>query len=123
MRFRCIDRDFAHSQLKRLVSDMCSLDILVPGDIADDTPLSEGAFDLDSFDMLELAMLIEEEFGIAICSGGEDRFSLGSISSLADFICVQRQIGLERLFPEVERAGNGGERRFTGGSLARRSAA
>ena len=123
MRFRCVDPDFAHSQLKRLVADMCGLHILVPGDIADNAPLTGGTFDLDSFDMIELAILVEEEFGIAIRSGGEARSAFRSISSLADFICIQTQIGLERPLPEVERSDGGKGSRLAAGPFAWRSIA
>jgi len=44
---------------------MFRLDVLMPDGIADDAPLVGGSLDLDSCDLLELALCIEETFGIA----------------------------------------------------------
>ena len=52
---------------------------------------------MDSFDMLELAMFVEEAFGIAIRSGAEARIAFSSIGSLAEFITVRSQIGRGQL--------------------------
>lgn len=83
---RCLDQDLLLSQLKYLIVDMFRLDILEPDKIADDQPLIGGSLCLDSLDALELAICVEEEFGIAIRSGEESHSVFTSIASLADFI-------------------------------------
>ncbi|HMD61064.1 MAG TPA: phosphopantetheine-binding protein [Opitutaceae bacterium] len=93
MRHRSLDQVLLLPRLKGLVAGMFRLDILAPDGIADDAPLTCGALDLDSFDLLELAIGVEEEFGIAIRSGEESRIAFASIASLARFICVKTQPG------------------------------
>lgn len=89
VRYRRHDRVRLRSQLKHLVADMFRLDVLMPDDIADDAPLVGGSLDLDSFELLELALCIEETFGIAVRRNEESRIARGSISDLADFIGVR----------------------------------
>lgn len=95
VKYRSLDQAQLLSQLKRLVADMFGLDIIVSDDIADDAPLTGGSFDLDSFDMLELAICIEESFGVAIRTEEAPRIVFTTIASLADFIHLQTQIGQE----------------------------
>ena len=68
------------------MADLYRLDIEEPDSLPDDTPLAGGAFDLDSLDRLELALCIEEEFGVAIRSEWESRVGIRSLSGVADFI-------------------------------------
>jgi acyl carrier protein len=72
---------------------MFGLQILAPDDIPDDTSLIGGRFDLDSLDMLELSICVEEAFGIAMRREKEPCNVFGSISGLADFIQDQSQAG------------------------------
>jgi acyl carrier protein len=83
---RSLDQDLLPSRLKQLVVDMFRLDILEPEKIADDEPLIGGSLGLDSFDAVELAICIEEAFGIVLCSRGASHSAFASIASLADFI-------------------------------------
>src|ERR1019366_8327038 len=119
VRYRRPLQERPHSQMKRFVTDMFRLDILVPDNIADDAPLTGGAFDLDSFDMLELALCVEEAFGIAIRSEEEARNAFRSIASLVDFIHAQAQIGQERQLSAVEDSTSVSESRLPAGPFAR----
>lgn len=80
------DRDMLSLRLKHLVADMFRLDLLEPEEISDSESLTGGDFDLDSLDKFELAMGIEEEFGVAIDSQVETHRAFASISSLTGFI-------------------------------------
>jgi acyl carrier protein len=82
----CPDRGLLLSHLKHLVAEMFGLDLLDPNQIANDEPLVGGSLCLDSLDVLELAICLEEEFGIAICGGRVPQRVFTSIASLADFI-------------------------------------
>ena len=86
MKKRRLDQNLLLSQLKYLIADMFRLDILEPDKIADDEPLMGGSFCVDSLDALELAICVEEEFGIAICGERESHRVFTSITNLADFI-------------------------------------
>ncbi len=88
-----IDHDSLPSQLKQLVADQFRLDILEPDTISDDAPLIGGGLGLDSLDALELAMSVEEEFGIVIGTREESHQALASIASLADYIRARTQPG------------------------------
>ncbi len=63
-----------------------------PSSIDDDAPLfgSEG-LGLDSLDALQLAMLIEEKFGVRVPEGEETRSIFRSITSLSEFIGTERE--------------------------------
>jgi len=93
---RRLDQNLLLSQLKYLIADMFRLDILEPDKIADDEPLMGGSFCVDSLDALELAICVEEEFGIAIRSGEESHSAFTSVASLAGFIHARTQTGPAR---------------------------
>lgn len=74
------------SRLKQLVADLFRLDLPDPDRIADDEALFGSNLGLDSLDALELAICVEEEFGITIASAAESGCAFASIASLAAFI-------------------------------------
>jgi acyl carrier protein len=96
VRNRSLDQDLLLSRLKNLVAGTSRLDILDPDRIADDEPLMGGSLCRDSLDALELALCVEEEFGIAICGGKELHRALTTIANLAAFIHAGAQTSLAR---------------------------
>jgi acyl carrier protein len=120
---RSLDQVLLLSQLKRLVADLFRLDILEPDTIADDERLAGGSLDLDSFDILELAICVEETFGIAIRSKEESRVVFSSIASLAEFIRVQTQTGQARRTSAAECSAREALSGLPDGPFARRSIA
>jgi len=93
---RRLDQDLLTSQLKHFVADLFRCDLLEPDRIADDEPLLGGSLGLDSFDALELAICIEEEFGVAICGGETSHRAFNSVASLASFIHAAGKANLAR---------------------------
>lgn len=84
-------QDLLPSRLKHLVADLFRPEIADPETISDHAPLLGGDLGLDSLDAVDLAICIEEEFGLSLASG-EDLFRpFTSISSLASFIRIQTQ--------------------------------
>ena len=81
-----LDRGVLLSRLKHLLADLFRVDILDPDTLADDELLVGDSFCLDSLDVVELALCVEEEFGVAIRSGHEPHIPFTSIVSLADLI-------------------------------------
>jgi acyl carrier protein len=73
-------------QLKLLVADLFRPDILDPAKISDHERLFGGDLGLDSLDLVELSICIEESFGITLHDGAEWSRVFSSIASLADFI-------------------------------------
>jgi acyl carrier protein len=54
--------------------------------IVDDEPLFGAGLGLDSLDALQLAMAIEERFGIQVPEGDEAKEIFASVTALADFV-------------------------------------
>jgi len=74
-------------QIKQLLVSELNLTGKSPDKIADDAPLfGDGGLGLDSLDALQIAMIVEEKFGVRIPEGDEARPIFKSITSLAEFI-------------------------------------
>ncbi|ANP56745.1 acyl carrier protein [Streptomyces griseochromogenes] len=71
------------SQVKQLLVDRLSLDV-APRAIGDDQPLFGRGLELDSIDTLELAMAVEDTFGVTVTD--DDTQSLLSLNRLVDHI-------------------------------------
>lgn len=73
--------------VKELLVDRLSLDV-DPAAIGDDQPLFGRGLELDSIDTLELAMAVEDVFGVTITD--DDTHSLLSLNRLVDHIEAAR---------------------------------
>ena len=75
------------AELKGLIVDALALEDIEPAEIESDAPLFVEGLGLDSIDALELAMALEERFGVKI---GEDpevnQRIFASVASLASFV-------------------------------------
>lgn len=75
------------SELKALLVSELNLTGKAPEEIADDAELFDAAgLGLDSLDALQIAMLVEERFGVRIPEGDEARPIFRSVRTLAEFI-------------------------------------
>jgi acyl carrier protein len=78
-------------EIKQLLVSELNLSGRDPNSIEDDAPLfGTGGLGLDSLDALQIAMLVEEKFGIRVPEGDEARPIFRSVSSLSDFIAAAR---------------------------------
>ncbi len=59
---------------------------LEPGSIRDSDPIFGEGLGLDSIDALELVVLIEEEFGVAVPDDEQAREIFSTIGTLGDFL-------------------------------------
>jgi acyl carrier protein len=91
MKNRRLDGNLVPSQLRKIIGGMFGLDPGPPTVIPDDEALVGGSFGLDSLDGVELALCIEEEFGVN-CGADVLRRGVGSIATLARYICAGGQI-------------------------------
>jgi acyl carrier protein len=73
-------------QIKRALIEELDLRGKSVSDIADDVPLFGDGLGLDSLDALQLAMAVEERFGVAVPEGEAGRAAFASVSALAEFI-------------------------------------
>jgi acyl carrier protein len=85
--FRFMPSPALTSEIKALLVSELNLSGRDPKAIADDAPLfEEGGLGLDSLDALQIAMLVEERFGVRVPEGDEARPIFRSVSTLAEFI-------------------------------------
>jgi acyl carrier protein len=72
--------------LKRLMIDELDLRGKTPEQIDETVPLFGAGLALDSLDALQLAMAVEERFGVRVPEGDAGREAFASVRALAEFI-------------------------------------
>jgi acyl carrier protein len=81
-------------QLKDLIVDALALEDVDPSEINTEEPLFVEGLGLDSIDALELALAIQEKFGVATSPDDErNRELFYSVKTLAEFIRVETNAG------------------------------
>ncbi len=83
-----MDREDLKLEIKRLLIEELDLRDRVESDILDDAPLFGEGLGLDSLDALQLAMAIEERFGVRIPEGEEAKAIFASVAAIADHIAA-----------------------------------
>lgn len=77
-------------ELQRRIKQAIVEELDLRGKVADDidaaAPLFGGGLGLDSLDALQLAMAIEERFGVAVPEGEAGRAVFASVDAIAEFI-------------------------------------
>lgn len=82
-----------HDDLKRLIIETLALEDVSPGEIETDAPLFIEGLGLDSIDALELAMVLEERYGVAMDDDPEKNEQIfQSVRSLASFVSENRKV-------------------------------
>ena len=72
--------------IKRALIEELDLRGKTEADIDEGAPLFGEGLGLDSLDALQLAMTIEERFGVTVPEGEGGRSVFGSVSTIADFV-------------------------------------
>ena len=85
-----MDPSELRSELKRLIVAELNLKGRDPESITDEQPLFGEGLGLDSLDALQLAMVIEEKYGVRIPEGDEARAIFRSVRALADHVAKVR---------------------------------
>lgn len=78
------------TSLKELMIKELNLAGKKPEDIEDAAPLFGEGLGLDSLDALQLAMCVEEHFGVRVPEGPEARTIFASVNALADHIVAHQ---------------------------------
>ncbi len=78
------------AELKRLIVDELNLKGRDPQSIEDDAPLFGAGLGLDSLDALQLAMSIEEKFGVRVPEGEAARSVFRSVRTIAEHVAKAR---------------------------------
>jgi acyl carrier protein len=82
-----------HDELKVLIIETLALEDVSPGEIETDAPLFVEGLGLDSIDALELAMMLEERYGVAMDDDPEKNEKIfQSVRSLASFVSENRKV-------------------------------
>jgi acyl carrier protein len=85
-----MDRAALKLKLKELLVTGLRLQDVDPADIADDQPIFVEGLGLDSIDALELVVLIEEHFGVAVPDEEVGKQAFASIDALAAFVSAEQ---------------------------------
>ncbi len=87
------EHESLHAELKKLVVETLSLEDTTPDEIETDAPLFGDGLGLDSIDALEIAMVLEERYGVTLEDDPEANQQIfESVRSLAAFV-VESQVG------------------------------
>ena len=76
--------------LKSLIIEELNLQGKTPEEIDDAAPLFGAGLGLDSLDALQLAMVVEEKFGVKVPEGDEARAIFASVDALVAHIVASR---------------------------------
>ncbi len=82
--------DELKNKLKQLIIDELHLADVKPADIDDAAPLFGAGLGLDSLDALQLAVAVEEHFGVRIADEGEGKKAFASVNALAADVAAQK---------------------------------
>lgn len=77
--------------LKKQIVEQLNLKEIKPEDIGDDQPLFVEGLGLDSIDVLELIVLLQQEYGIKLANAEEGPKIFQSINTIAAFIEANRK--------------------------------
>jgi len=80
------------AELKTRLIQTLKLQGITPDQIQDDAPLFGTGLGLDSIDALELVVMLDKYYGIAIKDIEEGRSAMGSIHTLAEFIRTKQSL-------------------------------
>jgi acyl carrier protein len=80
-----------HAELKKLIVETLALEDTAPEEIETDAPLFGEGLGLDSIDALEIAMVLEERYGVTLDDDPEaNQRVFESVASLAAFVAESR---------------------------------
>lgn len=73
-------------EVKQKLIEHLKLEDISPDDIVDGDPLFENGLGLDSIDALELAMILDKDYGIVVKDSKDGKAAFASIDSMVQFI-------------------------------------
>ncbi len=83
--------DTLEADIKELIVDALALEDIEPAEIESEAPLFVEGLGLDSIDALELAVVLEENYGVKIEDDPErNQVIFSSVRNLADFVRENR---------------------------------
>ena len=86
-----MDSETLSLEIKKLIVESLALEDIAPEEIETGAPLFVEGLGLDSIDALELAMALEEKYGVTVGDDpDENQKTFFSVESLARFVMEQR---------------------------------
>ena len=85
-----MDRAELKQKIKETLVRELDLEGVAPSQIEDGAPLFGAGLGLDSLDALQLAMAVEEHFGVQVPDGEQGRAAFASVDALADYITTHK---------------------------------
>lgn len=83
--------DHLEAEIKKLIVDTLLLEDISPDDIVSTEPLFVEGLGLDSIDALEIAVALEEHYGVVIDDNADlNRERLASVRNLAAYVVESR---------------------------------
>ena len=83
--------DKLEAEIKELIVEALVLEDLNPADIVSDEPLFVEGLGLDSIDALEIAVVLEQRYGVTLDDDADaNRERFASVRSLAHFVAAGR---------------------------------
>ncbi|MBA2882599.1 acyl carrier protein [Desulfosalsimonas propionicica] len=73
-------------ELKTKIVDTLYLEDITPGEIDEKAPLVGGDLGIDSIDILELVMMVEQDYGVVIDNKEVGEKVFASVAALAEYI-------------------------------------
>ena len=87
------DVEALRNEIKEMIIEALNLEDIEPREIEDDQPLFGEGLQLDSLDALQLAVAVEERFGVPITDENMGQKVFASVSALAEFVAQNRGDG------------------------------
>ncbi|MFO0548868.1 MAG: phosphopantetheine-binding protein [Polyangiaceae bacterium] len=87
-----VNADEVRLALKELMIAELNLTGKTPGDIDNDAPIFGAGLGLDSLDALQLAMAVEERFGVRVPEGEPARKIFASVNALVNHILTGERV-------------------------------
>ena len=85
------EHESLHAELKKLIVETLALEDTAPDEIETDAPLFGEGLGLDSIDALEIAMVLEERYGVTLDDDPESNQRIfESVRSLTAFVVESR---------------------------------
>ena len=85
------EHESLHAELKKLIVETLALEDTTPDEIETDAPLFGEGLGLDSIDALEIAMVLEERYGVTLDDDPElNQRIFESVRSLTAFVAESR---------------------------------
>ena len=81
-----MDKEKLSLEVKNLIIDAVNLQHLKPESIENDASLYQDGLGLDSVDILEIIVAIENEYGIKVPNAESGKKAFQTISTIVDFI-------------------------------------